>query len=130
MVAGLQRLQRSASVDVTSCLKIQTELKKPEPKPYTNAQVREQLEALVAEKSALAQENARLHRENTNLQELLSYTVQQRPAGEIVDCFCCNACENLTNRCASLCASAPVLLCCRSAMSARGEGSPANSRIS
>ena len=35
----------------------------------------------MAEKAALAQENARLHRENTNLQELLSYTVQQRPTG-------------------------------------------------
>lgn len=31
----------------------------------------------MAEKSALAQENARLQRENTNLQELLSYTMQQ-----------------------------------------------------
>jgi regulator of replication initiation timing len=43
--------------------------------------VRVQLEALVAEKSALAQENARLHRENTNLQELLSYTMQRRHTG-------------------------------------------------
>ena len=44
----------------------------------------------MAEKAALAQENARLHRENTNLQELLSYTVQQRPAG--------NSCRKLEVR--------------------------------
>jgi len=43
--------------------------------------VRSQLEALVAEKSALAQENARLQRENCGLQELLSYTMQHTGGG-------------------------------------------------
>lgn len=44
-------------------------------------QVRSQLEALVAEKSTLAQENARLQRENCGLQELLSYTMQHAGGG-------------------------------------------------
>jgi len=35
----------------------------------------------VAEKSALAQENARLQRENCGLQELLSYTMQHTGGG-------------------------------------------------
>ena len=40
------------------------------------AQVRSQLEALLAEKAALAAENERLARENGGLQELLRYSVQ------------------------------------------------------
>jgi hypothetical protein len=39
-------------------------------------QVRSQLEALLAEKAALAAENERLARENGGLQELLRYSVQ------------------------------------------------------
>lgn len=69
--------------------------------------MREQLEALVAEKSALAQENARLHRENTNLQELLSYTVQQRPAGNFIGWDRCYASrESHQSLCELVCLSA------------------------
>ncbi|KAL0040790.1 hypothetical protein WJX79_005578 [Trebouxia sp. C0005] len=48
----------------------------PDPDPLAD-QVAGQLQALLTEKAHLAQENARLARENTGLQELLQYTMHQ-----------------------------------------------------
>lgn len=50
-------------------------------------QVREQLQALLAEKAALASENVQLQRQNASLQELLEYSLsQQMLALEASDC--------------------------------------------
>ncbi|KAI3435638.1 hypothetical protein D9Q98_001696 [Chlorella vulgaris] len=50
----------------------------PEVDPMAAQQVAKQMEALLLEKSKLAQENDRLLRENTGLQELLEFTVQHQ----------------------------------------------------
>lgn len=67
--------------------------------------MRAQLEALVAEKSALAQENARLLRENTGLQELLSYTMHHNGGGEADQFFSFAQCaQSLTHLLPNWCA--------------------------
>lgn len=49
--------------------------------------MREQLQALLAEKAALASENVQLQRQNASLQELLEYSLsQQMLALEASDC--------------------------------------------
>lgn len=52
--------------------------------PLAQEQVKLQMEALLREKARLAQENDRLLRENTGLQELLDFTMMQHEgaAGE------------------------------------------------
>ena len=52
------------------------------PDPLAAEQVMRKMEALLAEKARLTQENDRLARENTGLQELLEYTMHQHVTDE------------------------------------------------